>query len=436
MRLMFHCRRVMPVGGCCRVPRRAERLARRIWAVAAWLLAPSFSAPLAAAPPLLVARGNPVLVNCSKGILLRQTLTLPRAARAHTARLVPGVIWIGSHRVAAADTQGVLRWRFTHAPVTRATITASSDGEQPLGLFGSGQRAFVVTVGGGEKGEAPHISVVGFTPQKNSGPFRVCSSRGPFGAAGDLDGRWPSAIIPGTLKWMAILPSSAAPHDRIRIWQFGRCAFSSQSAGLFEPHNHAFSSEDGRFLGWVDGGRWVSVMAVNRAASQFRRVHLVARPGLRYGAFSAHGRRMVLVASHEGSPGAVRLILAHRDAPARERVLKLWGRADGAVSACPPVFSPSGALIAAATVRIGAHWPVGIWIISTGSFRTLYYIKLRNDFPIALAFSHRGGSLAVECWYHVLIFRATGPRPDIVQRVFHRPAWYDFWVRPRTVRLR
>ena len=435
MKLMSDYRRSIILTGFRSVQDKPANQVRAI-RTAAGLGALIMATCASAAPPFMVSRSDKVMTRFSKGIRLEHVLALPMTAGPRTPRLAPGVIWVGSHKVAAVDSQGLLCWHFAHGQVTRTLAAAGSLKTMPAGLFGSGRRAFAVTVARSGKGKIPQISVAGCTPRKNAGLFPVCSPQGSFGTANDLNSRWLSVIAPRTLKWMALFPSSACPQDRLRIWRFGRCAFSAQSVGLFETDNSAFSSDDGHFLGWVDGGHWVTLLAIGRASGQPRRIHLVARLGLRYGALSARGKRMVLVAGHIGNGGGVELIMARTNAPARERVLTLWHAPYSAVGACPPVFSHSGALIAAATVRMGVHWPVGIWIISTKGFRTLYHINLRNDLPVAFAFSRRGGNLAVECWYHVLIFHIAGPRPNRVQTLFHRPTWYASWSRPRTISLR
>jgi hypothetical protein len=63
-----------------------------------------------------------------------------------------------------------------------------------------------------------------------------------------------------------------------------------------------------------------------------------------------------------------------------------------------------------------------VWILSAGSLAARAYIQLKGDVPKDMAFSPDGRFLAVECWYHIVVFRLEKPLRATFSARFAVPA--------------
>ena len=377
-------------------------------------------------------------VVCSGGAVLKHILTL----RSHTrARLIPGIVWTGPRQIVAEDSLSrLVRWNFSGKVVQNVSKPVhTSPGGITLGLFKSlgGAVSASLVSNGPNRNTALKLDIL--SAQALSAGSRISGrelrsvSVPDYGLEGKLN--FFSLVVPPRAAWLATIPAGpAAPGSRIRLWRFGTGKPLRWSVRLLEPENRGFATDDGSYLAWVSFGHWVRMLRVRGPGHGFTKVHVIG-PDLQYGAFSPDGRIMVLEAGGTSSilGGKVQLISLRSDSPARERVLGLWGRAYRAVPVCPPAFSQNGKLLVAATLRLGSKWPVGIWVISGRSFTTLCYLGIRNDLPERIAFSTGRSELAVQCWYHVFVFRLPKRFPSRSQRIFHEPKWFNMWTSPKTI---
>ncbi len=398
--------------------------------VAVWLLVPILfprQMTVGAAPVFIVLRGGPQRALCTGGIALRCILHLPKPAGNLTDRLTPGLVWLGSNSVAAAGARAVYRWRFRGSPAHCKVLMSAAPGHYFARAYGSSRRVLVsiLTASGNAAVLAallPKRAIRGFSGPPNSQILRG----GPAGA----DVRWRSAAVPRTLAWLAAISLLPDHRRQITVCRIGRGQPRRSHLPLSEPEVQLFASADGGWLAWVDGGHWLHALNMSRRSGIVHGQRIFTREGLRYGALSPHGQKVLLVASHWSTGGAVRLISIRRVSPATERVLTLWPDDQGAVCACPPNYSPSGLLAAAATFRYGTREPVDVYVVSAGRLAILCRISLKGDMPIALAFSGDGSELAVECWYHVYIFRLPQHFLSLSQRRYHEPTWSQDWTHP------
>jgi hypothetical protein len=379
-------------------------------------------------PPIWMLRGAVPVVNCTGGAKLAVVLHLPKATGGQTPRLVGGVVWVGRHYVAAADTQAVLRWSF--GPAARGlpvTLFSDTKARFNAALFGYGHRLLALAARPSAAAAVAALLSSAAGPPKGQ---RVPHWNLTGGAGGSPIGWW-SAAAPPTLGWIAATSNPANGDDGLLVWLSGRGAQADIQLRLGEPSNTLFTSKDGKYLGWVDGGhrvRWIKPS--HRQAVVIHSLRLRSAGGLRFGAFSPHGRRLLLVASHTSTGGGVELISVRRRAPKSEHTLRLWPPDGGAVCPCPPVYSRSGKIASVATFRYGHRSPVGIFITGTRSVTTRCYIRLRGDLPVAMAFSPNGSKLAVEGWYHVFIFRMPKKFRSPSHLRFHEPHWSADWHSP------
>ena len=395
--------------------------------VAVWLLVPILfprQMTVGAAPVFIVLRGGPQRALTTGGIALRCILHLPKPAGNLTDRLTPGLVWLGPDSVAAAGARAIYRWRFRGSPAHCKVLMPAAPGHYFAGAYGSSRRMLVSILPA-----SGNTAVAAILPKPAirgaSGPANPQTLRnGPAGVAV----RWRSAAVPRTLRWLAAISLLPNHRRQVAVWRIGRGQPRRSHLPLGEPEARLFASADGGWLAWVDGGHWLHALNMSRRRGIISRQRIVTREGLRYGALSPHAQKVLLVATHWNTGGAVRLISIRRVSPATERVLTLWPDDQGAVCACPPVYSPSGQLAAAATFRYGTREPVDVYVVSAGRLAILCRISLRGDMPIALAFSGDSAELAVECWYHVYIFRLPQHYLSAVQRRYHE-GWTESVVR-------
>lgn len=372
---------------------------------------------------------------CTGGVKLIHILHLPKPGKNHTPCLVPGFVWLRENQIAAADQSGIIKWTFSKKAVERTIIKVKrTPGEYLSGLFGSQHRLLLAM---GTISKSPRLSVRGFSLPAFSPLAGICNPPFRETGAGRSGHRWLSFVIPPTLKWMAFFPKLIKDREAFHLWRFSDCKYLAIPAMVSEPDARMFTSGDGAYLGWVNGGHWMSLMKVGKSPKNIQRIHLFTQTGLRYGTLSPHDHRAVLVASHLNSGGSVKLIMVKTFHPSAERVLTLWPANYSAICACRPSFSVSGNNLAAAAYHLKARWKHGvwvkhsdIWVISRKQFKTFGYITILNDLPRAMSFSPDGSYLAVECWYRVFIFSVAKKKSFLPS-----PTWYEFWTAPKTHRL-
>ncbi len=350
-----------------------------------------------------------VNVRCADGISLTHVLAIPGTS--HEPRpLLAGVVWAGRDGILAITYTHLLQWKFSAGKAEcTATALGSKVGHQRIGLFARHQGAVLVSACGPTTGHKPALILsrisAGALALRQWLRLSGEASGIRVGPGGRVD--FPRVIFPAAGDWIGTVPYDAVPGDRLVIRRIGRGAAPAETHRLFETRNIGFAAADGKSFGWVSLGHWVRLLAMGNGSGVVARIH-VTGPDIQYGALSPRGRQLALIAYGPstllGSQTILELLRANN--PSQEKLLQLSnGYTTNMAPACPPVFSPDGRLVAAATLRRTSHFPDEVLIVDAGSPGIYCKARFGMDAPISLAFSPGGRQLAIECWYRIFVFK-------------------------------
>ncbi len=329
------------------------------------------------------------------------------------APLVPGLSWIGNHELLAAASFGGVEWKLSadYKTHTMERIPLPSPPVPAIRLLHSNRGIFICSLGARDGYRelkfwlrSPHSP--GGYRESQIRTWRLRKYARPPSSP------WMSLECPKYGDWFCALPDIQTGQSFGILGYFPPAAGGLTTFPLGEPHNHAFCSPDGRFLGLVSGGHWLRVLRVGRAHADWRMIRVQSRVPLRFGAFSRDGDWAVLTTASRGRGpvgGPVEIILLNRRKPGVEWITRPWGgQLYRALASCPPAISPKGRQIAADIFRprglVKPHGQ-GIFLYSGNKRGLAGIVRLKGDLAQRMAFSPDGKYLAVECWYRIILFR-------------------------------
>lgn len=342
-----------------------------------------------------------------------------RAAGKQPASLAPGLSWLGNHVLLAAASFGGVQWKLSGDYRKYGTMSLPKPPEPAIRLLHSGQGIFLCSLGA--HGGYRDLKLWHYSPQSPSG-YRSSGIR--MWRLRDNTREphypWMSLECPENGNWFCALPEIPSGRSVGVIGYLPPASGALTTFALDEPHNRAFCSPDGRFLGLTSGGHWLRVLHVGLPHAQWHMIRVRSRVPLRFGSFSSDGGWAVLTTAARGrgpAGGPVEIILLSRSKPGSEWIGHPWaGQMYRALASCPPAISADGRQIAVDMFRPrGLAKPHGqdIFLYAGKKRKLAGIVRLKGDIAQHLAFSPDGKYLAVECWYRILLFRCRPAGPGI-----------------------